>query len=134
MLSFYLTHYGGYLGQKSFKKFWSLLGQRSFKKKCFWDFLTFNKHLKDLTLNIREKGGGQKKGKEKRYLHKITYKFLLDYSDIYRRNLDTVQYFLIKLGIKPRMHVWEISIFSLNDVIVRHTKIMNRADKNWAHF
>ena len=24
--------------------------------------------------------------------------------------------------------------FSLNNVIVRHTKIMNRADKNWTHF
>ena len=48
--------------------------------------------------------------------------------------LDTVQDFLIKLGIKPRMHLWEISILSLNNVIVRPTKIMNRADKNWAHF
>ena len=26
------------------------------------------------------------------------------------------------------------STFSLNNVIVRFTKIMNRADKNWAHF
>ena len=25
--------------------------------------------------------------------------------------LDSVQYFLVKLGIKPRMHLWEISIF-----------------------
>ena len=48
--------------------------------------------------------------------------------------LDTVQDFLIKLSIKPRMHLWEISIFSLNNGIVRPTKIMNRADKNWAHF
>ena len=24
--------------------------------------------------------------------------------------------------------------FSLNNIIVRHTKIMNRADKNWANF
>ena len=46
---------------------------------------SLKKYLKNLTLTIREKGGGQKKGKEKRYLHKITYKFLLDYSDIYRR-------------------------------------------------
>ena len=30
------------------------------------------------------------------------------------------------------MHLVEISIFSLNLVIVRLTKIMNRADKNWA--
>ena len=47
--------------------------------------------------------------------------------------LDTVQDFLIKLGIKPRMHIWEISILSLNNVIVRPAKIMNRPDKNWAH-
>ena len=45
-----------------------------------------------------------------------------------------VQDFLIKLGIKPLMHLFEISTFSLNNVIVRLTKIMNRADKNWAHF
>ena len=48
--------------------------------------------------------------------------------------VDTVTDFLIKLGIKPCMHLLEISIFSLNDVIVRPTKIMNRANKNWAHF
>ena len=39
-----------------------------------------------------------------------------------------------KLSIKPRMHLWEISILSLNDIIVRLTKIMNRADKNQVHF
>ena len=48
--------------------------------------------------------------------------------------VDTVQDFFIKLGIKPRMHQWEIRIFSLNNVIVRPNNIMNRADKNWAHF
>ena len=32
------------------------------------------------------------------------------------------------------MHLVEISIFPLNNVTVRPTKIMNRADKNWAHF
>ena len=48
--------------------------------------------------------------------------------------LDTVQDFLIKLGIKPWLHILKISIFLLNHVIVRPTKIMNRADKNWAHF
>ena len=32
------------------------------------------------------------------------------------------------------MHLVEIGIFSLNNVTVRPTKIMNRADKNWAHF
>ena len=48
--------------------------------------------------------------------------------------VDTVTDFLIKLDIKPCMHLLEISIFSLNDVIVELTKIMIRADKNWAHF
>ena len=49
-------------------------------------------------------------------------------------SLETVEDFLIKLDIKPLMHLLEIITFSLNDVIVRLTKIMNRADKNWAHF
>ena len=48
--------------------------------------------------------------------------------------VETVQDFLIKLDIKPLMHLLKISMFSLNNVILRLTKIMNRADKNWAHF
>ena len=48
--------------------------------------------------------------------------------------LKSVQDFLIKLDIKPLMHLLEKSTFSLNNVIGRLTKIMNRADKNWAHF
>ena len=48
--------------------------------------------------------------------------------------LESVQDFLIKLDIKPLMHLLEISTFSLKNVIGRLTKIMNRADKNWAHF
>ena len=39
--------------------------------------------------------------------------------------LESVQDFLIKLDMKPCMHLVEISIFSLNHVIVRLTKIMN---------
>ena len=39
--------------------------------------------------------------------------------------LDTVTDFFIKLGRKPCMHLVEISIFSLNHVIARPTKIMN---------
>ena len=38
---------------------------------------------------------------------------------------DTVQHFLIKLGIKPPLHILKISIFSLNHVIIRPTKILN---------
>ena len=48
--------------------------------------------------------------------------------------VESVQYFLINLDIKPLMHLLEISLFSLNNVIIRLTKIMNRAKKNWAHF
>ena len=39
--------------------------------------------------------------------------------------IESVQEFLIKLDTKPCMHLVEISIFSLNHVIVRLTKIMN---------
>ena len=42
-------------------------------------------------------------------------------------DLESVQDFLIKPLLK-------ISTFSLNIVIVRLIKIMNIADKNWAHF
>ena len=45
-------------------------------------------------------------------------------------NLKTVQDFLIKLGIKLHMHLWEISIFSLNNDLVRLTKIMNNFVKD----
>ena len=48
--------------------------------------------------------------------------------------LENEQDFLIKLSIKPLIHLLEISIFSLNNVILRVTKIMNRTDKNQAHF
>jgi len=48
--------------------------------------------------------------------------------------LETVQDFLIKLGIKPLMYLLEISNISINNVILRLIKIMNRADKNWARF
>ena len=40
--------------------------------------------------------------------------------------LESVQDFLIKLEMKPCLHLVEISIFSLNHVIVRLTKIMNK--------
>ena len=44
--------------------------------------------------------------------------------------LDTVQDFLIKLDIKPLMHLLEESIFSLNNDLVRLTKIMNTLVKD----
>ena len=39
--------------------------------------------------------------------------------------LETVQDFLIKLDIKPLMHLLEINIFSLNKDLLRLTEIMN---------
>ena len=48
--------------------------------------------------------------------------------------IDTVQDFLIKLVIKLLMYLLKINSFSLNNDIVRITKIMKRADKNLAHF
>ena len=48
--------------------------------------------------------------------------------------VDTVTDFLIDLDMKPCMHLVKISIFSLNNVIVRPTKIMKRAEKSWAYF
>ena len=49
---------------------------------------------------------------------------------IFKSTLETVQDFLIKLGIKPLMHLLEISIFSLNNDLVRLTKIMNNLVKD----
>ena len=46
------------------------------------------------------------------------------------KTLETVQDFLIKLGIKPLMHLFEISIFSLNNDLVRHNKIMKNLVKD----
>ena len=48
--------------------------------------------------------------------------------------IESVQDFLIKLDIKLLMQLLKISTFSLNNVILRLNKVMNRADKNWAHF
>ena len=45
-------------------------------------------------------------------------------------HLDPGQDFLIRLDMKPCIHPVKISIFSLNLVIVRLTKIKNRAVKN----
>ena len=50
--------------------------------------------------------------------------------DIESSRLETIQDFLIKLGIKPLMHLLKISIFSLNNDIVRLTKIMNKLVKD----
>ena len=39
------------------------------------------------------------------------------------------QDFLFQLDMKPRMHLVEINVFSLNNVTIRPTKIMNNAEK-----
>ena len=44
--------------------------------------------------------------------------------------VESVQDFLIKLDIKPLMHLLEISTFSLDNVIIRLTKIMNNLVKD----
>ena len=53
---------------------------------------------------------------------------LIDYSKRQSEDskIESVQDFLIKLDIKPLMHLLEISTFSLNSVIVRLTKIMKQ--------
>ena len=43
--------------------------------------------------------------------------------------LETVQDFLCELGIKSPIHLMEISIFSINNVIVRPTKIIRTSVK-----
>ena len=42
-----------------------------------------------------------------------------------RCKLESFQDLLIELDMKPRMHLVEVSIYSLNNVAVRLTKIMN---------
>ena len=66
--------------------------------------------------------------------HILKWELLLCTWAICNWALESVQDFLIKLDIKPLMHLLELSTFLLNNVIVRLTKILNRADKNWAHF
>ena len=44
--------------------------------------------------------------------------------------VETVQDFLIKLDIKPLMHLLKISILSLNNDSIRLTKIMNKLVKD----
>ena len=48
---------------------------------------------------------------------------------LFMNRVDTFQDFLIAEHIKPRMHVLEISMSSLNHVIVRPTQTQKSADK-----
>ena len=48
--------------------------------------------------------------------------------------IDTFQVFLITEHMKPCMHILEISISSLNHVIVRPTKTPKLADKECTQF
>ena len=49
----------------------------------------------------------------------IDFCFNLSFSRAKSSPIETVQDFLIKLDIKPLMHLWEISIFSLTHVIIQ---------------
>ena len=57
-------------------------------------------------------------------LWKLHYRGYLNSLSVYVDTVDTIQDFLCKLGMKPHMHLVEISIFSLNHVIVRPTEII----------
>ena len=57
-------------------------------------------------------------------LWKLHYRGYLNSLSVYVDTVDTIQDFLCKLGMKPHMHLVEISIFSLNHVITRPTKII----------
>ena len=61
------------------------------------------------------------------YPGKMWQVFLLSFRS---STLETTQDFLIKLDIKPLMHLLKISIFSLNNDIIRLTKIMNNLLKH----
>ena len=52
----------------------------------------------------------------------------------YENVLDTFQDFLIAEHMKPRMYILEISISSLNHVILKPTKTPKLADKKYAQF
>ena len=60
----------------------------------------------------------------------IKKSFLIPNAALWYSLLETVQDFLIKLDIKPIMHLLEISIFLLNNDLVRLTKIMNNLVKD----
>ena len=63
----------------------------------------------------------------------VDIKILLNWDHLYimeRYLVESVQDFLIKLDIKPLMHLMEISIFSLNNDLVRPTKIMSNLVKD----
>ena len=57
-------------------------------------------------------------------LWKLHYRGYLNSLSVYVDTVDTIQDFLCKLGMKPHMHLVDISIFSLNHVITRPTKII----------
>ena len=57
-------------------------------------------------------------------LWKLHYRGYLNSLSVYVDTVDTIQDFLCKLGMKPHMHLVEISIFSLNHVITRPIKII----------
>ena len=61
-----------------------------------------------------------------------TWNFWCKKMNVFKQHslLETVQDFFNKLDIKPLMHLLEISIFSLNNDLVRLTKIKNNLVKD----
>ena len=57
-------------------------------------------------------------------LWKLHYRGYLNSLSVYVDTVDTIQDFLCKLGMKPHMHLVEITIFSLNHVIPKPAKII----------
>ena len=69
-----------------------------------------------------------------KYSLKANDAILYEKEDLYdellaKHKVETVQKILCKLAMKPHMHLVEISIFSLNHVIVRPTKIIKNLCK-----
>ena len=71
---------------------------------------------------------------KKRFRNKSDKSSCVSYQQWQTPLVESFQDFLFDLDMKPCMLLEKISIFSQNNVTVRPTKIMNRADKNWAHF
>ena len=72
---------------------------------------------------------------DKLKIHELIAKFPMDTKIVRHCEVDNIQDFLRKLGMKPHtMHLLDIIIFSLYRIIVRPTKIMQAVNKNWAFF
>ena len=99
-----------------------------------WDLASFTVYISPNYLLLMLANKGQRMiCTSYRHSFKLHYCFST-YSFFLAGRVDTVQDFLIKLAIKPRLHILKTSIFSLIYVIVRlvirPTKIMNNLLKD----